>query len=106
MASLFVRLDGRPLRDAQVTLVPESFLGDAVKSAHGISDENGMVRPRISDKPDEAGLHPGFYRVEVSKKVGAKETIPPRYNEHTVLGLEASSDATELLGLVLDLGSQ
>ena len=97
---LSVRLDGRPLPGAQVTIVPEKFLGPAVKPAQGKTDERGMVNLKISDERDESGVHLGFYRIEVSKKSGEKETIPERYNSQSILGIEVAPDNPSVLGPV------
>jgi len=43
-------LDDRPLRGAQVRLVPEPFLGDAVKSGSGVTDAAGAVTVGIADE--------------------------------------------------------
>lgn len=89
----YVRHNQRPLAGAQVTLVPEEFLGTAVKPAGGTTDQSGAAPLRISASPDEAGVHLGFYRIEVSKKdANGKEIIPARFNTETNLGVEISSD--------------
>lgn len=87
---VMIRLNsgGNPIAGADVTLVPEAFLGDAIKTARGTTDQNGMAVMQISDQPDQRGVHPGFYRIEVSKKPSGSETIPSRYNTETGLGLE------------------
>ena len=88
-----VRRDGRPLRDAVVKLVPESFLGDAVKTAQATTDGSGAAHLQISNDPDERGVQLGYYRIEVTKPGGdGKETIPPRYNAETELGIEITRD--------------
>src|SRR5690606_16850848 len=85
--------NGRPLSDATVTLVPEAFLGDSVKPAQGVTDSTGTAHLRISDDPDEAGVHLGYFRVEVSKKgPDGKELIPERFNAHTEVGAEVTPD--------------
>jgi hypothetical protein len=103
--SLIVRLDGQPLRGAQVALGPEGFLGPHVKQASGTTNEQGMAQFKIADDPDTAGVHPGFYCIKVSKKEGDRELIPSRYNAQSELGLEIASDNTSLLGMSLDLRS-
>jgi hypothetical protein len=103
---LVVRQDGRPLPGAKVTLVPEKYLGSSLKPASGVSDERGNVSPGISELPDEAGVQPGFYRIEVSRKVGDRELIPARYNAETELGLEVALDNPKLQGLTVDVRSR
>jgi hypothetical protein len=90
-------LDGQPLVGATVTLEPEAFLGDEVKTAVGTTTTFGDVSPTIApeDRPAPnlpGGAHFGLYKVRVSKIVNGKETIPPRYNSATTLGQEVSYD--------------
>lgn len=90
-------LDGQPLGGATVTLEPEPFLGDQVKTAIGTTSQFGDVSPSIKpeDRPDPTlpgGAHFGLYKVRVSKLVNGKETIPARYNTQTTLGQEVSYD--------------
>lgn len=99
-----VRRDGRPLRDAVVKLVPESFLGDAVKTAQGTTDGSGDAHLQISSDPDERGVQLGYYRVEVTKPgEDGKETIPIRYNAETELGTEITRDDPTSDRLILNL---
>jgi hypothetical protein len=87
-----VTLDGQPLAGASVTLVPEKFLGAALMPATGSTDARGMVRVATSGAA-EPGVACGLYRIEVSKKDAAgRETIPARYNQATILGLEVAPD--------------
>jgi hypothetical protein len=88
-----VTLDGRPLSGATVTLVPEKFLGDALQPATGTTNARGMVRV-ATPGAEEPGVACGLYRIEVSKEDEAgRETIPARYNQATVLGLEVAPDS-------------
>jgi hypothetical protein len=99
-----VRMGGRPLPDATVKLVPESFLGDAVKPAQGITDASGSAHLQISPDPDESGVHLGYYRVEVTKAgADGKEQVPARYNAATELGAEITRDDPNSDRLTLDL---
>lgn len=99
-----VRQNGRPLADAEVTFVPESFLGSEVKSAKGITDASGTAYVKISDHPDERGVHLGFYRVEVSKKKpDGTEALPARYNTNTEIGVEVAPDDAEIGRLIIDM---
>src|SRR5262249_28677062 len=87
-----VLYDGNPLAGAQVTFVPEKFLGPAVKQASGKTDANGQAAIQIEGGADP-GVHLGYYRVEVSRKDAAgKETLPARYNTQTTLGQEVAPD--------------
>ncbi len=92
-----VTLDGQPLAEATVTLEPESFLGDEIKTAAATTNTFGMAGPTIpkEQRPDPTlpgGANFGLYKVRISKVVGGKETIPARYNTETTLGLEVSYD--------------
>ena len=88
--SLQVMLDNQPLEGAQVTFVPEKFLGSGIKPATGVSDAQGVV-DLSTEGEDVPGVHCGLFRVEVSKKgPGGKELLPARYNTRTVLGCEVA----------------
>ena len=92
-----ITLDGRPLPRATVTLEPEAFLGDEIKSAFATSNPYGDVSPTIppEDRPDPTlpgGVHFGLYKVRISRIVNGKETLPARYNTETTLGQEVSYD--------------
>jgi hypothetical protein len=94
-ARVEVTLDGAPLGQAKVTLVPEKFMGAAFKSATGVTDVNGNAPLQVEGA--YKGLVPmGYYRVEVSKKDGAgQEAIPARYNTQTILGQEVAPEGEE-----------
>jgi hypothetical protein len=88
-----VTLDGQPLSGATVTLVPEKFLGDALKPATGTTDARGRVRV-ATPGAEVPGVACGLYRIEISKKdATGRETIPARYNQATILGLEVAPDS-------------
>ncbi len=92
-----VTLDGQPVVGATVTLEPESFLGDEVKTASATTNTFGMAGPAIpkEQRPDPTlpgGANFGFYKVRISKVVNGRETIPARYNTETTLGLEVAYD--------------
>lgn len=90
-----VTLDGKPLAGATVTLVPEKFLGDAIKPASGVSDARGTVQIR-TEGAEVPGAACGWFRVEVSKKDSTgRETLPSRYNQTTTLGLEVAPDGQQ-----------
>lgn len=105
-----VRLDGKPLSDATVTLAPERFLGPNVQPATGKTDASGAASLSVASPPEPGllGVAPGFYRVEISKKAGAMETVPAKYNTQTTLGLEVALDADALADgeATFDLTSQ
>lgn len=89
-----VRMNGQPLADAQVTLVPESFLGENIQPASGRTDANGNTFLSVPNpKPGEAGVHLGYYRIEVSKKKpDGSESIPAKFNTDTELGTEITTE--------------
>jgi len=85
-----VRLDGKPLQGATVKYLPEKFMGSSIKPASGVSDDRGGV-VLTAEGEKVAGVQPGFYRVQVSKKdAGGQEMIPARYNQDTLLGAQVS----------------
>jgi hypothetical protein len=85
-----VVLDGKPLSGAEITLVPESFMGAAVKPARSLSDAGGMCAFQTEGQ-EVPGVHSGIFRIRVSKKdADGKETLPARYNHSTTLGTEVS----------------
>jgi hypothetical protein len=90
--SVKVFIDGQPLSDAQVRIVPEEFLGTAVQPASALTDNTGRAGLSISDNSNGAGVQLGLYRIEISKKSGDKEIIPEKYNKHTQLGCEIAMD--------------
>lgn len=98
MVQCVVRMDGKPLADARVTLVPEEFLGPNVQQATGTTDANGNASLSIAHppRPRLAGVAPGFYRVEISKQANGSETVPAQYNTATTLGLEIAVDTDTL----------
>ena len=95
--------NGKPLEGAEVTFVPEKFLGGNVKPAKGKTNSKGMAMLSIptSGPYDPPGVAPGFYRVEITK---AGETIPAKYNTDTTLGQEIARDAKGIQqGIKFDL---
>jgi len=98
-----VKLDGEALPGATVRFVPETFMGNAVASAVGTTDQTGSADMKVegSDKP---GVQWGYYRIEVSKKDSdGKELLAERYNSKTTLGCEVSTDIRS--SVVLKLSS-
>jgi hypothetical protein len=100
-----VTLNGREVKDAVVTLVPERFLGGGVKPATGTTDAAGCCFFQV-EGAEFPGVQPGIYRIEVSKKdPDGRETIPSRYNTETTLGVEVGANAAPLVrdGITLKL---
>ncbi len=97
-----VLLDGQPLEGAQVTFEPESFLGDEVQTAVGVSNRFGKVSPVIpkDQRPSPEtppGLALGLYKVRISKMVGGREQIPSQYNTATIFGQQVAFDDPAML---------
>lgn len=100
--SFLVTLNGKPLEGASVTFEPESFLGEEIKTAVGETGFGGNggasipkdQRPSPTSPP---GMQLGLYRVKVSKMVNGQESIPPRYNQQSVLAQEVAGDVPEIL---------
>jgi hypothetical protein len=96
-----VTLDGRPLEGANVTLEPEPFLGDDIRTAVATTDMFGTGGPSVpkDQRPTAAtppGIALGLYKVKISKLVNGKETLPSRYNVQTTLGQEVAPDVPEI----------
>jgi hypothetical protein len=96
-AAFVVLLDGRPLGEATVTLVPEGYLGPNVHPATGLTTENGFTSvshdkehlPKSSNGRPIPGVTSGTFKVQVTH---AKRRIPARYNTATELGEEIAYD--------------
>jgi hypothetical protein len=104
-----VRLNGRPLEGAQIKLIPEPFLADAVKPASGVSDGAGAGSLSIAEADRPSGfpknlpvMQPGLYLVEITHPT---VTIPPAYNASTTLGIEAGIAGQNPSGVTWDLQS-
>lgn len=88
--ALYIGLDtriteqGRPVEGAQVTLVPEPFMGDAYPKYSGTSGPGGYC-PTKSEGTQLPGAPAGWYRAEVTK---------PGAGTPVVKGLEIASDTT------------
>lgn len=86
-----VTFRGRPLRGATVSLEPEAYLGDEVKTATGVTDERGVAAPSIpkENMPENlqrmAFVHCGVFKVRISHPT---VKLPARYNTATELGYE------------------
>jgi hypothetical protein len=88
-----VSLNGTALEGAEVTFVPEKFLGTGIPAAKGVTDKAGMALMCAEGPENLRGVSFGFYRVEVSKKQGGREVVPAKYNAQTTLGIEVAQDA-------------
>ena len=85
--SCTVTLNGQPLRDGQIKLVPEPFMAEYIEPAAGevINVDTGYAE--ISTGPELPGVQPGIYRVEITSP---SVDISPNYNEQTIYGIEVA----------------
>jgi hypothetical protein len=84
---------GKPLPGAQVSFVPEPFLGGGLQGGGGTTNSQGIAT--IDGASGLPGMSCGFYRVEITKQ---GEAIPAKYNSETELGQEVSVDAAGING--------
>ena len=106
-----VTLDGHPLDEATVTLVPAPFLGSNLKPATGVTDAIGMTSLTIDEEfrvaPDVTGVQCGWYQVRISKQQDGQEMLASRYNSETTLGCEVAPDRSIVIkGLRMALTSR
>ena len=89
--TVIVTLNGRPVQDALVEFIPEDFMGGVVEAAEATTDIDGRATPAIpevvAEDPVLTGLRPGLYKIKVTH---TDLKIPPKYNEDTTLGFDAS----------------
>lgn len=77
---------GRPLRQADIRLVPEPFLEGIVEPADGqIVDEYSGLADFDIPGDEFYGVRPGMYRIEVRSD---DVKIASKYNDETTLGVE------------------
>lgn len=110
--TIFIALDGKPLDGAEVRLIPEAYLGEAVKPATGktISDGSAAVSVSQTDLPEALkarkknfyGVTGGTYKIELTS---ATRQLPPKFNTETTLGVEVALD-TILANHYLNLKSK
>jgi hypothetical protein len=78
---------GRPVANAEVRFIPESYLTDLIGPASGTTDETGVVAP-ITEGQTLPGMSPGYYRVQIATGGG---NIPEAYRaESSPLGVDAT----------------
>lgn len=88
--SCHVTHNGEPLEGATVALVPEPFMGEALKPATGVTTRSGGAALSVADEEIPAavrgkvqGAHCGIFRVVVTHPT---VKVPAKYNEQTELG--------------------
>lgn len=95
--NVVVVVDGRPLPDASLEFVPESYLGPNVKRASGTTDSSGMASlavavedmpPALAHLPID-GVMGGTFKVRVTHPT---VELPARFNTETELGEEIAFD--------------
>ncbi|MEQ8850010.1 hypothetical protein [Botrimarina sp.] len=98
-----VTLDGRPVADAEVKLIPEPYLGDAVKPAAGttLPDGSANVSVKQEDLPAALkqrgrpfyGVTGGTYKIEITG--GDTPIDPAKIDPSTPLGVEVAYDTIQ-----------
>ena len=97
--TLFVLLDGKPLADVEVQLLPEPYLGDAVKPAAGKTMADGSTNVTVEQEDLPAalktrrkrfyGVTGGTYKIKI---LSASQDLPPKFHSETTLGVEVALD--------------
>lgn len=110
--TILITLDGKPLDAVDVKLIPEPYLGDAVKPASGKTMADGAVV--VSVEPEDLpaalksrpkkfhGVTGGTYKVELNN---ASQDLPAKFNTKTTLGVEVATD-TILANYYMNLKSK
>ena len=104
-----VMLDGNPLEDACVELVPEVFLADSLPNASGTTNRLGMATLSVdrsslpASQRELVGVRCGLYQIRVTHP---SQKIPATYNSETTLGQEVAVDNIEAVHLQLKLKSR
>jgi hypothetical protein len=89
--SALVTHKGRPLSGATVTLEPESYLGEQIQQAQGVTDGSGVAELAIPPEyaPEHLRrlktVHYGTFKVRITHPSAA---LPAKYNSATELGYE------------------
>jgi hypothetical protein len=87
-----VTLNGRGLKDATVEFEPETYLGNEIMPAQGVTNERGLAEIAIAsdmlpeDQRDLKAIHYGTYKVRITHP---SIKLPPKYNTDTTLGYES-----------------
>ncbi len=84
-----VLVNGQPLGNATIKLVPPEYLASALPTSQGTTDERGQASIIEPEAEDGTDLPPfaGFYKAEVTHP---EFPIPAKYNTQTTLGLEVT----------------
>ncbi len=100
--SLSVKLNGRPVPNVQVQMTPESYLGDAVKPAKGITNKRGFASVSVApeDLPEAlkqrgikiGGVYPGTYKITLTN---SQMKLPSVDSTGIPLGAEVARDTVD-----------
>jgi len=85
-AFVLVKHKGKPVADATVKFIPESFMGTSSKPAEGTTDKNGEANVTIPGG-QFSGVNCGIYRVEITGQGSDGKPLPAKYNTATTLGV-------------------
>ena len=91
--SISLRMNGKPLGNAKIEMVPASYMGDLGLTIQGHTGPRGSSRLVINkDKSNEEfhdlpGIPPGLYTIRVTHP---DKDIPAKYNTDSTLGAEIS----------------
>jgi len=86
-----VRYKKRPLPGASVRFIPESYLGEAIKPAEGMTSAKGGAMIAVEDallpenQRGKRAMQYGTFRVEITHP---EVEIPAKYNTNTTLGYD------------------
>ena len=81
----------QPLQGAKIQLVPETFLGETIKPASGVSDRAGIASLAIADEDLSSdlrglrGVEFGLYKVQITHPT---KKVADQYNTNSLLGCE------------------
>ncbi|MEM9353059.1 MAG: EF-hand domain-containing protein [Planctomycetota bacterium] len=92
-----VKMGGKRLAGAVVSLEPDPFLEDVIQTGSGKTARTGEAMLTIpkEDRPTTdfpPGMRAGIYIVRITKPAADGETIAAEFNEETVLGLQIAMD--------------
>lgn len=100
--SFTVTRGGEPLANVTVTLIPDPVMGEGMSAAEGVTDDQGRVNPSIPGSL-RRGVNYGLYRVQLTGRGADGESLPPKYNTATELGIAIGGDVPGDVTLVLSL---
>jgi hypothetical protein len=85
---------GKPLANAAIRLVPESFMGSGMKAATGVTEAGGDASLTIPDSV-YPGVNCGLYLVEITGIGHDGKPLPGRYNSESTLGIAVGGRVPE-----------